>query len=333
MAEAVLHLYDPRNGDLALQVGPSSEEEVATPRRWNYFTILHVQQGRGTFHADLARHPFGPGSLLFSNPYQAIQIHAEEPIQGTRIQFHANFLCIETYHEEIGCNGVLFNDLFGVPLLRLDAGQEQEFGAVVANVRRELEQRGLAQAEALLAWLKILLIKASRLKLEQQALRPGVSERLPPLLDELKQLLEVHYRTRHRPADYADLLATSAPALARLVKTHLGKTLTELIRERILKQAKWELLHTREPVKRIALGLGFADELYFSRLFKKATGCSPTFFREYETAIRGGRNLSMSLSGPSIPPPVPPVYPENVGNGDARPAAPDTSSGRSRSRP
>lgn len=33
--------------------------------------------------------------------------------------------------------------------------------------------------------------------------------------------------------------------------------------------------------------------LYFSRLFKKATGYSPTFFREFETEIRGGSNLSI----------------------------------------
>jgi AraC-like DNA-binding protein len=77
------------------------------------------------------------------------------------------------------------------------------------------------------------------------------------------------------------------------VKTHLHKTLTELIRERILRQARWELLHTRKPVKEIAAGLGFSDLFYFSRLFKRATGCSPTFFRDFETAIRGGRNLSI----------------------------------------
>jgi AraC family transcriptional regulator, transcriptional activator of pobA len=53
------------------------------------------------------------------------------------------------------------------------------------------------------------------------------------------------------------------------------------------------LLHTRKPVKEVAAGLGFGDVLYFSRLFSRATGCSPTFFREFETAIRGGRNLSM----------------------------------------
>lgn len=90
--------------------------------------------------------------------------------------------------------------------------------------------------------------------------------------------------------------------LNRLVRTHLGKTMTKIIRERILIHAKWELLHTLRPIKEIAAEIGFDDELYFSRLFKKATGCSPTYFREFETAIRGGSNLSMSFTRPTIPP-------------------------------
>src|SRR5207244_2956923 len=53
----------------------------------------------------------------------------------------------------------------------------------------------------------------------------------------------------------------------------------------------------------IAREVGFEDELYFSRVFRKATGMSPTEYREFETAIRGGSNLSMPSAGPSIPPP------------------------------
>jgi len=84
--------------------------------------------------------------------------------------------------------------------------------------------------------------------------------------------------------------------LGRIVRENLGTTPTELIRARILTHAKWQLLHTLRPVKEIAREVGFTDELYFSRLFKKATGYSPTFFREFETEIRGGSNLSMLSS-------------------------------------
>jgi AraC-like DNA-binding protein len=55
-------------------------------------------------------------------------------------------------------------------------------------------------------------------------------------------------------------------SLGKLVKAHLHKTLTELIRERILREAKWEMLHTTKPVKQVARELGFEDVFYFSRL-------------------------------------------------------------------
>ncbi len=116
-------------------------------------------------------------------------------------------------------------------------------------------------------------------------------------------MVEANYRRLHAPADYADLLSTTPKALGRLVKQHLGKTLTELVRERVLNHAKWELLHTLRPVKEVAREVGFDDELYFSRLFRKATGTSPTAFRAFETEVRGGSNLSMPSARASIPSP------------------------------
>jgi AraC-like DNA-binding protein len=294
-------LYDPRNGDLALRAadlpggGP-------LPRRTNYFTVCWVREGRGTFWADAGCHRFGPQSLLFFVPYQNVRLAPEEPVRGVVLQFHANFLCIETHHHEVGCNGVLFNDLYGVPRVELDGRHRQEVGELVGHVRRELDECGLAHSEVLLSYLKILLVRASRLKIEQQGGCEGRAAAVRhPALGKLRELLEANYRTLHAPAEYARRLHLTPKALGRVVKGQLGKTLGELIRERVLKQARWELLHTLKPVKQVARELGYDDELYFSRLFKRATGFSPACFRAYETAVRGGRNLSIPPPLPSIP--------------------------------
>jgi AraC-like DNA-binding protein len=165
---------------------------------------------------------------------------------------------------------------------------------MLSQMKQELDATGLGQAEALVSYLKLFLIKATRLKLDQQQLTPtNTTPGKPAVLEQLTEFIERNYRTTHRPAEYATALHITPNALGKLVKTHFGKTLTELIRERLLLHAKWQLLHTRRSVKEIAWEIGFADELYFSRLFKRATGCSPTSFREFETEIRGGQNLSM----------------------------------------
>jgi len=261
------------------------------PQRSNYFTIFWIQEGRGVFCADSGEHPFDAGSLLFLVPYQSFRLVPEAAMLGTTLQFHANFLCIETHHEEVGCNGVLFNDAYGVPCVKLIPPDGAELGRLLAEMQAELEERGLAHSEVLLSYLKIFLVRTTRLKLAQQQCQPA--DRAPDLLLELRQHVEAHFRAEHSPAFYAAKLHLAPKSLAHLVRRHLNKTLTELIRERIARQAKWEMLHTRKPVKQVAAELGFRDIFYFSRFFKRATGCSPTFFRDFETTIREGRNLSM----------------------------------------
>lgn len=293
--EVPLLLFDPRLGQAAFKLERfSGVGDFGNPRRTNYFTVLFVSEGKGRFHADLSEYDFEGPALLFLNPYQVFFLTSETEPRGACLQFHANFLCIETHHEEVGCNGVLFNDIRGQTPVRLDAAGAAEFESLLSLMEEELRAAGLAHAEALVSCLKLFLIKASRVKLEQRGVEAAVARSgVPEVLRRLTELIEERCRTPDRPADYASALHMTPKALGRLAKRHLGRTLTELIREARLKHARWQLLHTRRPVKEIAWEAGFSDELYFSRVFRRAAGCSPTSFREFETAIRGGRNLSM----------------------------------------
>jgi AraC family transcriptional regulator, transcriptional activator of pobA len=286
-------LYDPRNGGQAirtrrLDVGRRPFE----PTRTNCFSVYLIEAGSGTFWADASHFAFGSDSLLFFVPYQHIRFVPTAPVHAEVIQFHANFLCVETFHAEVGCSGVLFNDPYGVPVVVLEERARSEVAGLIDRIRTEQAVRDLAFREVMLAHLKVLLILAARLKSPKVACGPGADLR-HPLLAELRDLIEQNYRTLHSPANYAARLHVTPKTLGRIVREHLGTTPTDLIRNRILIHAKWELLHTLKPVKEISRELGFSDELYFSRLFKKATGHSPTFFREFETEIRGGSNLSM----------------------------------------
>ncbi|MEP6750060.1 MAG: helix-turn-helix transcriptional regulator [Bacteroidota bacterium] len=59
-----------------------------------------------------------------------------------------------------------------------------------------------------------------------------------------------------------------------------NKTLSNLITDRIILEAKRELYLTLKPVKAIAYDLGFTDEFHFSRYFKKNVNISPQTFRD-----------------------------------------------------
>lgn len=303
---ATAALYDPRHGDEPLRVqSVRMDDATHEPARTNCFSVYFIRSGSGQFWADAACHRFGASSLLFFVPYQRIRFEPSETVQADVIQFHANFLCVETFHSEVGCAGILFNDPYGSPAVKVAGAQRRQVERTIADLQREQADQGLAYTEASLAYVKVLLILATRLKAPSaDACRASIDER-HPVLGPLRDLVEKHYRRLHSPSDYAELLHMTPKTLGRIVREQLGKTLTDLIRERILTHAKWELLHTLKPVKQVAREVGFNDELYFSRLFKKATGFSPKFFREFETEIRGGSNLSMFSADASIQPNIP----------------------------
>jgi AraC-like DNA-binding protein len=299
------NLYDPRKGDQAIRTQSLRlDSKPNDPARTNYFAIYFIESGSGTFWADASRFEFRPDSLLFFVPYQHVRFVPNSPVHGEVIQFHANFLCVETFHAEVGCSGVLFNDPYGIPVVRLDEQAKPEVTNLIERIRKEQSDSYLAFGEVMLAYLKVLLILAARLKSPKPGVCvPGANDLRHPMLVKLRELIEQNFHTLHSPADYAKQLHLTAKTLGRIVREHLGTTPTDLIRNRILIHAKWQLLHTLKPVKEISRELGFSDELYFSRLFKKATGYSPTFFREFETEIRGGSNLSMfSAHAPILQP-------------------------------
>jgi YesN/AraC family two-component response regulator len=109
----------------------------------------------------------------------------------------------------------------------------------------------------------------------------------PFILQNLKNFIETNFRTKHSASDYADLLNITPKALAKITKNHFNKTLTNLIAERIVIEAKRELYLTNKPVKEIAYELGYDDEHYFSRFFKNNADVSPQMYRDTVGFARG----------------------------------------------
>jgi len=152
-----------------------------------------------------------------------------------------------------------------------------------------MQNPALAQHELLVSYLKIFLITASRLKMKQQPqtaeIKNGNKE--PFILQKLKDAIEENFKTKHSASDYANLLYISPKALAKITKTHFNKTLSSLINERIIIEAKRELYLTNKTVKEIAYELGYEDEFYFSRFFKVNAEVSPQLYRDTVGFARG----------------------------------------------
>lgn len=276
-------LINPNNGNLAFKLfefeGHSHFNHI---QRLNYYSLIWVKKGEGKMKADFSDYDFSADTLFAFTPYQPFMMVDGKGIEGVVMNFHHEFFCIYKHHQEVACNGVLFNNIYQPPFVSIDEMTKLTFEMLVNNMKTEIQNPALAQYELLISYLKIFLITSSRLKAQQQPdMQPDISNSKEPfILQNLKNYIESHYKTKHSASDYADLLSITTKALAKITKTHLNKTLTDLISERIIIEAKRELYLTNKPVKEIAFELGYDDEHYFSRFFKTNADVSPQMYRD-----------------------------------------------------
>lgn len=275
-------LINPQNGNLAFKIfGFENYNFFDHIQRNNYYSLIWIKQGKGKLKADFSEYIYSNNSLLAFSPYQPFMLTPESDLSGIAIQFHPDFFCIHKHHEEVACNGVLFNNIYQPPIVSIDSKTINTFQMLIQQMKAEMQIVALAQYELLISYLKIFLINAARLKVEQQEeVKNSLSNLQEPfILQSLKEAIEKNYKEKHTASDYAEILHITAKALAKITKTHLNKTLTSLISERIIIEAKRELYLTSKPVKQIAYELGYDDEYYFSRFFKTNTDVSPQIYR------------------------------------------------------
>jgi YesN/AraC family two-component response regulator len=283
MSSDTYTLINPQTGNLAFKVFSFNDNSHFDHiQRLNYYSLIWIRNGRGSAKADFSEHDFTQNTLFAFSPYQPFMFQKDEELQGVVINFHPDFFCIHKHQQEVACNGVLFNNIYNPPFVSVDETANSTFKMLLEQITSEMQNPALAQYELLVSYLKIFLITASRLKTAQQTetqINPEENKE-PFILQNLKNYIETHFKTKHSASDYADLLNISAKALAKLTKTHFNKTLTDLISERIIIEAKRELYLTNKAVKEIAYELGYIDEYYFSRFFKNNADISPQAYRD-----------------------------------------------------
>lgn len=95
-----------------------------------------------------------------------------------------------------------------------------------------------------------------------------------------RNLLKQHIGHSHSPSYYARMMNLSPMYLNEAVKSTTGFNLSQNIQNEIIIRAKRELAYTHKSIKEIAQELGFEDYAYFTRIFSKTAGTTPTDFRK-----------------------------------------------------
>jgi AraC family transcriptional activator of pobA len=145
------------------------------------------------------------------------------------------------------------------------------------------EERFLAREGFRLAmrgYLALLAIAVARLAASRARTGMVTLQPADPTVEALRSLLEENFRKERLLGFYADKLAMTPDRLNDIVKRATGVTAGHLIRQRVLTEAKRQLVFTNLAIHEIAYDLTFSDPSHFARFFRKQTGTTPQAFRE-----------------------------------------------------
>lgn len=244
-----------------------------------YIKVLSLSKG-AELQVDLTEYSVKQPSLFFVSPNQHLHIKKLGKEEGQFIFYNRDFYCIQIHDEEVACNGLLFSNIYNIPMVELDKGEIPFFSYIFGQMTDEFGLNDTSLEEMLRTYLKQLFIKSARLW-KKQNLDKELTEQNSDLefFRKFTLLVDEHYKEKHHVADYAELLFIAPKTISHKFKRLNLPQPNDVIKNRILLEAKRLLVHTNLTAKEVGYELGYEDPAYFSRLFVQKSGETPSAFR------------------------------------------------------
>jgi len=240
------------------------------------YSIYWIKKGSGIYHIDFENYSFDGNVLFFLSPGQVFSVDSEEIKEAYKLTFLRDFYCIQTHDKEVACNGLLFNTIYDTPFLQPTANDTTKLNFIINCLVDELKQSKTGQYDMLQAYLKQFIVHAVRIKTARYQIKDDVESQL---FKDFSVLVEQNYKTLHSVTEYAARLGISPKSLTKHFQKIGSKTPSDFIKNRIILEAKRQLLYSTDSVKQIAFNLGYNDPAYFTRFFTKSTTKSPLRFK------------------------------------------------------
>lgn len=246
------------------------------PHRHNgLFQILYLQDGHADIQLDDAHHAMHAGQILLVPP---LYIH------GFRFSRNAQGMVLTLAHPLFDKLTAQLGDAkvaLGKPsILALNDETDGAYiraamGALDVEYKRNASYRSTL-IESLLGAILIWLARNAQPYVHEAGKDTGKGA---AHFANFCRLIEQGHCTHHEVAYYAKKVGISAAHLNVLCRQTANKSALELIHERLILEAKRNLVYTTMSISEASYAIGFSDPAYFTRFFKRHTGLSPKDFR------------------------------------------------------
>jgi len=251
---------------------------IRAHRHRNLFQILLIGQGGGEMSYEAATLTFAaPCAILL--PATVAHGFRFRPVEteGFVVSFTED--ATEILEAQGGAALARLRALASDPFVALAKDDFDRINSLCAALHEESFLAREGYRLAMRGYLALIAIAVARQAASRDRTGTLTLQPADPTVTSLRDLLEENFRAQRLLTFYAEKLAMTPDRLNDHVKRATGVTAGHLIRQRLLTEAKRQLVFTGEPIHEIAYGLGFSDPSHFTRFFRKQTGTTPQEFR------------------------------------------------------
>ena len=260
-------------------------KESSPPITNDCYSISLKKIIKGSFNYGRTKYDFSNGTLIFMAPRQVMQWDKSVVYdqKGFSINFHEDFIKGTELAYQIKKYG--FFSYTANEALHLSPKEEKRLESIVENIEIEYQNnQDEFSKEIIISHLSTLLKYANRFYERQFLYRKELSNNLlRQFIEQLSKYFDSGQLQESgipKIEEIADRMSMSQRYLSDTLKKETGKTTTEHLQLYLIDEAKHILMNQNKTVSEVAYELGFEYPQYFSRLFKKKEGLSPSQYRE-----------------------------------------------------
>ena len=242
----------------------------------NHYTLCWIQQGIDHIEINKKKYHNVSNSVFFFTPEVNWKIYKNTVGTSSGYLLHIpRYILDYPVFKNLHITQVrFFKAIDDIPKINLSPGIEIRVQSIL-EMLDELSSTNLSnKEEAILSLLTTLFVYCDG-KCNVKSFIADNNQKTA-LVYKFKKQIEKFFPQHHKVSEYARLLNVSDKYLNECVKEILGTTAKNLIAEKLLMTARFELKFTDKPIKEIAYALGFSSPDYFSYFLKKHTGVSPS---------------------------------------------------------